>query len=128
MESNNMDIDNTSPNIDDLIGDFSKISFFSDSEEYSKLNNSQLLEITDFENEEDLNEILTDTLKRYESYKKNIVFTDETQHIFYLIQQYIRLYNNYKIQNEVLFEFMQKIDFEILELIHSSEKPRFWLN
>lgn len=128
MDTNtDMDIDKELT-IDDLIGDFNKISFFSKEEEYSILTQSVLIELEDIEDEDQFNTILDDARNRYKRYLKNIIFTNETTQVKYLIQHFINSFNNYDITNETLFNLMQRIDLTILDLIHTSNEPRFWLN
>ena len=122
-----MDIDKEI-NIDSLIEDISKISFFSKEEEYIILTQSVLIEIEDILDEDEFNQILDDALKRYKRYVKNIVFTSESKQVKLLIKHFIESFNNHNIDNEMLFNLMQRIDLTILDLIHSSKEPRFWLN
>ena len=124
-----MDIDiDKEINIDDLIEDISKISFFSQEEEYVILTQSVLIELEDIQDEDEFNQLLDDALKRYKRYLKNIVFTNESKKVKYLIKHFIDSFNNHNIDNETLFNLMQRIDLTILDLIHSSKEPRFWLN
>lgn len=131
MESDtDMDIDEIKKdiNIDDLIEDLSKISFFSQEDEYYILTQSVLIEIEDIQDEDQFNQILDEALQRYKRYLKNIVFTNESKQVQYLIKHFLESFNNYKIDNETLFNLMQRIDLTILDLIHSSKEPKFWLN
>jgi hypothetical protein len=122
-----MDIDKELT-IDDLIKDLNKISFFSKEEEYSILSQSVLIELEDIEDEEQFNNILEDTRNRYKRYLKDIIFTNETKNVKSLIKHFIESFDDYDINNETLFNLMQRIDLSILDLIHSSKEPRFWLN
>lgn len=122
-----MDIDKELT-IDDLIEDLNKISFFSKEEEYTTLTQSVLIELEDIEDEDQFNQILEDALNRYKRYLKNIIFTNETKNVKTLINKFIESFKNYDINNETLFNLMQRIDLTILDLIHSSQEPRFWLN
>ena len=122
-----MDIDKDLT-IDDLIEDLNKISFFSKEEEYTILTQSVLIELEEIEDEEQFNQILEDALNRYKRYLKNIIFTNETKNVKTLINKFIESFKNYDINNETLFNLMQRIDLTILDLIHSSQEPRFWLN
>lgn len=125
-KDDSMDIDKD--NIDDLIDNLNKISFFSDKKEYMKLHDATLIELDDIEDEDQFNAILKDTLNRYQNYQRNIIFTDNTQQVQYLLDEFIELHGNHDIDNETLFNLMRHIDLFILDLIHSSETPRFWLN
>lgn len=112
-----------------LINDIKKLSFFDDEQEYMELHENSMIEIEDIEYESDLLEILEKTFKRYNRYLKSIyLMSSDKMYINNMIKQYIKKYENYKIEEYDLFYLMKKIDKEILDMIHSSKDAKFWLN
>jgi hypothetical protein len=117
----NLDLD---INIDELIADFEKVSFFGDQKTYIELYESSKLEISDFETEE-IEIILNKTFKRYHVYLKNIGYMDKD--IFYDLEKFIRKFQDYNnVDDTELFNFMNYIDNKILHKINESKEQRYW--
>jgi hypothetical protein len=129
QEDDSMEIDESETSetdIDDLISDFEKVSFFGDQERYMELYENSKLEITDFETEEEIEIVLDKTFKRYRMYLKNIGYMDKD--IVYDLEKFIRKFQDYEnVDDTELFGFMNYIDNKILDKINESKKPRYWL-
>lgn len=132
----NMDIDtnyesntsntNSEIDIDDLVSDFEKVSFFGDEKTFMELYENSKLQISDFETEEEIERVLDKTFKRYRIYLKNIGYMDKD--IFYDLEKFIRKFQDYEnVDDTELFEYMNYIDNKILDKINESKKPRYWL-
>lgn len=129
QEDDSMEIDESETSetdIDDLISDFEKVSFFGDQERYMELYENSKLEISDFETEEEIEIVLDKTFKRYRMYLKNIGYMDKD--IVYDLEKFIRKFQDYEnVDDTELFGFMNYIDNKILDKINESKKPRYWL-
>lgn len=126
QEDDLMEIDESSIDIDDLISDFEKVSFFGDQERYMELYENSKLEITDFDTEE-IEKVLDNTFKRYRIYLKNIGYMDKD--IVYDLEKFIRKFQDYEnVDDTELFSFMNYIDNKILDKINESKKPKYWLS
>lgn len=128
QEDDSMEIDKseTETDIDKLISDFEKVSFFGDQKTYMELYENSKLEITDFDTEEEIESVLDKTFKRYRIYLKNIGYMDKD--IFYDLEKFIRKFQDYEnVDDTELFGFMNYIDNKILDKINESKEPRYWL-
>ncbi|HBS52471.1 MAG TPA: hypothetical protein DD806_00545 [Flavobacterium sp.] len=127
QEDDSMEIDKseTETDIDELISDFEKVSFFGDQKRYMELYDNSKLEISDFETEEEIEIVLDKTFKRYRIYLKNIGYMDKE--IFYDLEKFIRKFQDYEnVDDTELFGFMNYIDNKILDKINESKEPRYW--
>jgi hypothetical protein len=111
----------------DIESALNKMFIFSDKQEYMRLYEASIIDLNDV-SEVDLLDILNDAFDRYIEYLKTIEFIGESKYIKVLIEKYIQLYKSNKIDNEKLFNMMKSIDSSILDIIHDSTEPVFWLN
>lgn len=128
---NSMDID-VDNSIDDnsivsnMVSDFKKVSFFGDEEKFMELYNNSKLEIQDFEYQEEIEQVLNKTLKRYNIYLKDIGYMNSN--IKKDLEHFIKQFNDYQYINDTeLFRYMNYIDNNILNKIASSKHPKYWL-
>lgn len=112
--------------INNLINKFKNVSFFSDEDEYMKLNDASKMELEDLEYESDIIDVLENTYQRYLTYLKNIEFTDSLIDIKNKIKIYLIDFKDYKKDDKYLFALMNEIDNDILDNIHDSKEVRFW--
>lgn len=112
--------------VSNMVSDFKKVSFFGDEEKFMELYNNSKLEIQDFEYQEEIEQVLNKTLKRYNIYLKDIGYMNNN--IKKDLEHFIKQFNDYKYINDTeLFRYMNYIDNNILNKIASSKHPKYWL-
>jgi len=117
MESSDIDVDN-------LIRDFEKVSFFGDQKVFMELYNNSKIEISDFETDEEIEIVLDKTFKRYRTYLKNIGYMDKD--IIHDLEKFIRKFQDYEnVYDTELFKFMNYIDNKILDKIVESKEENY---
>ena len=117
MDSDSIIESESESDIDDLIADFEKVSFFGDQKRYIELLEYSKMEISEFETDKEVEIILDKTFKRYRIYLKCIGYMDKN--IKYDLEKFIKKFQDYEnVDDTQLFNYMNYIDNKIVDKIN----------